>query len=382
MKLCIVSEGYPSINGDDFVFVEQLCMELSRQGHEITVIAPQSLTKIFYRGNKLVPFKRTEIKDGANVTVYSPLYISLSNLTGKIKLLGKLKSIAIEKVIKSFSFNPDVIYCHSWNRGYEVFEMAKKMSVPLFVATGESEIRGNLNIKKKSDFTSYVKGVISVSNKNLRESNEKGFLKNQIPYAVVPNAVNNNLFKKLSKQECRKMLNIPPDAFIVIFVGCFIYRKGADRVSAAISKLNDPDIKSIFIGKALTKKSAVMPTCDGILHKGPVNHEDIPYYLNASDVFVLPSLNEGSCNAIVEAMACGLPIISSDKDFNRDILDDTNSILIDPLNVDEIANAIKTLKSDKVLRDKMGESSLKKAEKMTLYRRAKKIISFIRQNIT
>ncbi len=66
----------------------------------------------------------------------------------------------------------------------------------------------------------------------------------------------------------------------------------------------------------------------------------IPNYICASDVFVLPTTAEGCCNAIIEAMGCGLPIVSSDRAFNYDILNEENSILVDPESVDEIDNAI------------------------------------------
>ena len=70
-------------------------------------------------------------------------------------------------------------------------------------------------------------------------------------------------------------------------------------------------------------------------------HDVIAEYLNCADIFVSPTLAEGCSNSIVEAMACGLPIISSDLPFNHDILDEKNSILLDPVEVNEIALAIR-----------------------------------------
>ena len=101
--------------------------------------------------------------------------------------------------------------------------------------------------------------------------------------------------------------------------------------------------------------------------------------MNCADIFVLPTLHEGCCNAIIEAMACGLPIVSSDRDFNHDILDETCSILIDPTNTKEIAKAIKTLKENKSLRDKLSQGAIDKSQTLTIDRRAKKIIDFINQ---
>ena len=103
----------------------------------------------------------------------------------------------------------------------------------------------------------------------------------------------------------------------------------------------------------------------------------MPVYLNAADVFVLPTLHEGCCNAIIEAMACGLPIISSDRAFNYDILDEKNSILIDPLSINDISTSIKTLMKDSDLRKSMSDASLVKAKSLSIRNRAIRILQFM-----
>ena len=95
---------------------------------------------------------------------------------------------------------------------------------------------------------------------------------------------------------------------------------------------------------------------------------------------MLPTLAEGCCNAIIEAMACGLPIISSDLQFNDDILNEKNSIRIDSNNIDQIADAIRYLKDNPKVRETMSAASLEKAKELDIKNRAKKIIQFIREN--
>ena len=117
--------------------------------------------------------------------------------------------------------------------------------------------------------------------------------------------------------------------------------------------------------------------CPGIIHKGAVEHDLLPKYLNCADVFVMPTQKEGCCNAIVEALAMGLPVISSDGAFNDDILDEHNSIRLNPNDVDAIADAIKKIKEDSVLRNKMVEYTLSRHTEYSIEGRARRIIDFI-----
>ena len=152
------------------------------------------------------------------------------------------------------------------------------------------------------------------------------------------------------------------------------------RVAEAIRLLNNDDIKSIFIGTPADNEYE-QPECDGILFKGGLPHEQINSYLNCSDVFVLPSLAEGCPNSVIEAMACGLPIISSDLPFNYDILNDENAILVDPMDVNAIALAIKQLKEDKTQRERLAKNSSDKAKELTIKERVVKILLFIQKKI-
>ena len=171
-------------------------------------------------------------------------------------------------------------------------------------------------------------------------------------------------------------MNIASDDFVVAFVGQFTPRKGTLRLDEALRQLNDKHVKAFFLGKGPD-----IPSYNNMIHCGTVIHNDVPAYLSAADVFVLPTTNEGCCNAIVEAMACGLPVISSSLPFNFDILDDTNSIMVDPMDVNQIAQAIAKLKNDPDLRNRLAQGALVKAEELTLDRRADKILEFIQKQI-
>lgn len=369
MNILVITPDYPNKYKVHYPFVKQLVDEFARQGHSCSVISPYSVTN-----NKR--FYKTVEMDGP-VTVYRPNYLSFSNLkVGKLRLSEYFRTKAIIRATRRLPQKPDVVYCHFWETAVWAYPYAVKHHIPLFVASGESSISAFLGTDKyPQKVADYVSGVVCVSTKNKEESISFG-LTTEDKCLVKPNAVNSELFKKLDKTKCRKKLRFPQDVFIVTFVGAFIERKGVKRVADAIKQIVGKPIYSCFIGRG-----AQAPDCDNILFKGGLQHEEIPAYLNASDVFVLPTLAEGCCNAIVEAMSCGLPIISSNLPFNWDVLDDTNSFMIDPMDIIAIRGAIAKLFDNKQLRSDMADSSLEKAMNLTIDRRAEAIVHFFESNI-
>lgn len=375
MKICVVSGGYPSPGRPEYPFVEQLCNEWAKQGHIINVLVPHSRTKRIIRRLKKVELIRNTFIDKGSVTVYSPEYWTFGNFGNNginQKNLNKILNQVASKIEK-----PDIVYAHFWHNGRAAFEIAKKWDVPLVVASGESTIHFNIRSEKDILFTKYVRSVVCVSTKNKKESVRLG-LTSAENCRIFPNAVDQTLFHHTDKKSARAKLGFSDNDFIVCFVGSFTNRKGPDRVSEAIRSLNNPQIKSIFIGGDLNG-SSVTPNCNGILFKGRLPHNEIPIYLNASDIFVLPTLHEGCCNAIIEAMACGLPIVSSDLEFNWDILNKKNSILVNPMDIKQIAKAIKQVYDNIELKQSMSTASMEFAKSLDITNRAANIIEFIKE---
>lgn len=366
MNILIISPSYPDRYKVHYPFVKQLVDEFARQGHKCSVIAPYSITK-----NRRL-YKTIE-SDGT-VTVYRPNYLSSSNIKiGGFSPSDYFRRKAVIRATQKLPQKPDVVYCHFWESAVDAYPYARRNNIPMFVASGESSIANIINPSEIcQDIRNYISGVICVSTKNKEESISLG-LTTEDRCFVKPNAVNSSLFRKLDKIECRRKLGFPQEAFIISFVGAFIERKGANRVAAAIRQLDGKPVHSIFIGKGDAE-----PMCDNILFKGSLRHEQIPEYLCSSDVFVLPTLKEGCCNAIVEAMSCGLPIISSNLSFNWDVLDDTNAFLIDPMSINAITDSIAQLRDNRQLLQTMSVMSLDKARSLTIDKRATAVISFIR----
>lgn len=375
MNIAVISPNFPYGKSISFVFVEQLCREFAELGHRVTVVSPQSLTYAIFRRKPLAPRKYSfTTNKGASINVYRPYCLSLSNGRFSVKQFNKTVNNALN-AIRGEKF--DVIYGHFWESAFAGSKYAQEKGLPLFAVAGEDYIIFDRYItpEEKKTLRNFVKGCICVSTKSKEESVSHGLI-SENGCKVIPNAINPSLFYKKDKLELRKRYGFGSDDFIVAFVGQFTNRKGPLRVSKALEEINNDRIKALFIGSG-----PELPTYKHIIVNGTIKHDQLPDYLNIADAFVLPTLSEGCCNAIIEAMACGLPVVSTDASFNRDILDETNSILINPNSVEDIKTAIIKLYEDKALRDSLSEGSLKAAKELTLDKRAKRILDFIHEKI-
>ena len=372
MNILIIVNDYPYKTSNRYIFVKQLVDEWTLSGHKCSVIAPQSIT------NKLQKkaAKRPSCFNGYKYKLYSPKFITF----GKIPLLGKmgrkLFNKVILKTIRKSKLKFDFIYAHFMiSSGVAAYHVYKHYQKPFFIAFGESSFNFESFYSPRliTDVFNACSGLIAVSS----EMKERLLnLPYQIPETKIftaPNGFNRDKFYPLNKLKLRQAFNYQDNDFIIAFVGAFIERKGLNRLNQALTKINNPQIKAIFIGSG-----PITPTYPYTLFSGPVKHENIVKYLNACDIFVLPTLHEGSCNAIIEAIACGLPIVSSKDSFNDDLLDNSYALRIDSKQVGDIKAAILELYHNPKKTKIMAENALKAANKFDLTKRANNIINFIK----
>lgn len=364
------------------VFFQNLIYAMSDAGIECTVISPVPITR--YRKNICnVSRHRIDITPkGSKVSVYHPRYISLSSkkfgsINTGVYSENIFQKCAIKEALrisKKFSFKFDAIYGHFFlSGGLAAIKIGNILNVPSFIANGECNYDTEIvNLYRELDENDLngLSGIIAVSTNNFNVLNSKEIFKN-IPKIIAPNSVDMSLFYRRSKNECREKLGFPNDKFIVGFVGGFVERKGDKRLLEAINSING--VYGAFAGRGDDK-----PLGEKVIFCDALKHEQIPIFLNAIDVFCLPTLNEGSCNAIVEAASCGVPVISSDLPFNDDLLTNENSIRINPNSVSEIREAIVSLYENEKFRENLKERIFLSSRRFDINAREKKIELFIR----
>lgn len=380
-SITVVTSNYPAPGHAANVFVQQLVHAIIEQGVKVNVVAYQSVVHSLIHKERILPLHSKGIADnGIEYDIYRPYTLSTGNRDFKfVNWINK--KIIVRKVA---SIKSNIIYCHFWSSALPVYEYALGKKIPMFVACGEGDnaledMVDKMPKKKLGELAKACTGVVSVSSENKRKCVNFN-LADKGNVDVFPNCVNTNVFHKMDVTKLKQNLKIEKDDFVISFVGSFVPRKGPDRVAQAIQNLDDPHIKVMFIGKSFPGYEYKFD-CPGIIHKGALDHELLPLYGNCADVFVLPTQKEGCCNAIVEALAMGLPVISSNGAFNDDILNEKNSIRVDPNDVDAITDAIKTLRDAPERRKAMSEYSLSRHSEYTIQGRAKRILSFINKHI-
>ena len=374
--ILIIADGYPSPGLPYSAFIANIAEEMTRQGNCVSVIAPQSLTKHWLRHVPLAPCHFTQEVEGKTIHIYRPYSITAGDgrFGGWTRWCNRIVTTLTARRLKT----PDVVYAHFWLNAVMAMPYVSQKQLPLIVATGEDIIpMEQISHAKRAWLKEHTKAVVCVSTKNKQESVAYGLAEEKKCH-VLPNAYNPQEFYPEDGSAMRKKLDIEDDDFVVAFCGRFNDRKGVFRVDAALKQLNDPHIKAIYIGSPMDNCKAE-PDYQYIAFKGQLPHHEIVHYLNAADVFVLPSMAEGCPNSVIESMACGLPIISSALPFNDDILDEKNSIRVNPSDVHEIADAILRLKSDQELSRRLAQGALTKANNLRLEERTKKILKIIGQ---
>lgn len=372
--LYFVTRGYPTKDNSSFAFIQPLIHKIADEGIACVVVAPQPV----FKTRKLRPYRwQDTTAKGNKITIIQPRYLPFWRLRlFGVKITTLSRERAAVRALNSLKEKPDAVYAHFWDCALIASTYTAKQQVPLIAVSGESVIKpecyfSKWQIKKRKRL---VDSVICVSTKNYNESKKLGLIDHSDSVLISPNAIDIGCFYKRDKAVVRQALGIGENDFVISYVGQYSERKGVNRLIAAAKKC--PDVKLILIGHG-----GKLNESDQILVAKRVAHEEVEIYLNASDVFCLPTQAEGCCNSIIEAMACGLPVISSDAEFNQDILDDTTAILIDPNDIDAIADAIMALKNNGDLRATMGDAAYAKAQNMTIEGRVQTILRFVNDTI-
>lgn len=267
------------------------------------------------------------------------------------KSLGVKHFNALKKAIQCRPQTFDLVHAHFiWSAGYAGARLKEEYGIP-FVVTGHGYDVYSLPFKDNEwrEKIEYVLNtadhIITVSQSNLACIKK---LDVSTPVTVIPNGFRSDLFYPRNSSECRRVLNLPQDKKIILTVGNLEPVKGQRYFVEAVQKTvcGRRDILCVIVGAgklrtALEQQVRSLGLEDCVVLAGGKPHDEIPLWMNACDLFVLPSLRESFGVVQIEAMACGKPIVATRNSGSEEIvISNECGLLVEPADPEALAEEI------------------------------------------
>jgi len=302
----------------------------------LTVVAPvpwfpfQSFIRLWrphFRPS--IPFRECQ----SGIEVIHPKFLSfpgfLKRLDGYFLAAG---SFMVMRRLRS-SGRLDVIDAHfGYPDGYAATLLGRWLRTPVTITLRGTESRHSRTPGLKSRLTrALLKAdrVFAVSESLRALAMQLGIAPAKV--RVVGNGVDTARFYPLPRSQTRAALSLPEHAPVLVSVGGLTERKGFHRVIELLPELSKkfPGLVFLIVGGAsaegdwrgiLEKQVKDLGLEDVVRFLGVLAPDELKVPLSAADVFVLATRNEGWANVFLEAMACGLPVVTTDVGGNREVV--------------------------------------------------------------
>ncbi len=165
---------------------------------------------------------------------------------------------------------------------------------------------------------------------------------------IIPNWVDTDLFKPM---------NVEKQPRTVCYVGRLEEQK---NLHALVEAMQDTGARLILYGEGSLRESLETRARDlhvNVEFRGRIANEDLPHALNACELFILPSLYEGNPKVLLEAMACGLPVIGTNVDGIASVIEDGKTGVLCETSPESIRQAITDLLADPTRRARLGAAA-------------------------
>ena len=187
--------------------------------------------------------------------------------------------------------------------------------------------------------------------------------------AFIPNGVDTEAFAPLSdtqKKELRKQLRLPDEGPLIVYLGRLTFEKRVDHLIRIWPTIREsfPQAQLLIVGTGPEEEKlrAQSRTTAGVKFTGQVN--EALSYLQASDLFVLPSATEGLSNSLLEAMATGLPVLATSVGGTPDVIaHGENGYLIPPDDLPALQTGLIALLNDPSLCARLGMQARRRIQK-------------------
>lgn len=373
MKIALVYPKY-STHGGTERFIFNFSQKLLEMGHEVHLIVGKIHVPI---DKRIIVYKVPMIKLGGCFKVLSFLWFSQQVLKKhQFDIIQGFGRTIIQDVFRTGGG------CHREYRKH----ILKKIRNPLLRYFKLYQPRQLLILytEKKQFLQGNYKKIAAVSNRVKKEIvSNYGVPETDIE--VIYNGVDIETFrpenKKTHASEIRNRFHIKPDEKVILFLGTGFGRKGLSFLMYAFELIKDShaDTKLVVVGKDNDMQRYVhlaseLNLSDRVIFAGP--QSDVKKFYAAADIFVFPTLYEPFGNVCLEAMASGLPVITSRVNGVAEIMNGMDHLLLnDPSDIEDMARKIGFLLADNVEREKIAIDARKIAERYTISNNAQQFVN-------
>ncbi|KAA5546265.1 glycosyltransferase family 4 protein [Roseiconus nitratireducens] len=245
---------------------------------------------------------------------------------------GRWMQRCIRRWVQEMDPKPErtVLDAHfGYPEGVAVHRVARRLGVPFLITLRGVEEEWLQKPRVRDQMLSALEdasAVIAVSESLRQAAARAGADPERI--RVIANGCDTSMFGPGDRKQARLQLGIEDCVPLLVTVATLKHVKGHDRLVEPLRRLSEHlDFRWICIGdtddsgftKGLRDQIAAAGISDRVLFTGPLPPHQVSNYLRAADLFLLASRREGSCNAILEAMSCGTPVVATPVGDNREL---------------------------------------------------------------
>ena len=359
IKVLVISHMHPRRNAPiNGIFVLDQNIAHTNESMELKVISPIPYVPRFMqntpkrKGYRGVPRNETI----QNIPIHYPRYFCLPGpFFHGVSIFPFSRQILplMQQIITHFT--PDILHAHAATPdGYAGLRLGKKFGIPTVCTLHGSDINqypyyGPLVNQITKKVISETDQVIAVS-KDLKKNAEKLAAPGS-PIEVIYNGIDTEKFSinDSARFSIRKRFGLGPQDFVLIFIGYLKKDKGIRELIHSFLDLSSsyPHLHLFVVGdgmeRDLVQDVSTRQKTSGQLHFiDEILNKEVPDFLNAADVLILPSYTEGCPTVIKEALACGKPVIASNVGGIPEVIQDgNNGLLIPAKDVSALTNAIR-----------------------------------------
>jgi len=356
-NLLIISDRYPhemDTISSSFVKSQVDCLK-NYFGHvdviALTPFVPRLLSQFSFMNPRWRRDAFAQDYEYDNVSVFFARYFTLPFEFSR-RWRGDEAFKAVGKIIRRRKMHFDLIHAHfTYPSGYVGAKLKEDYKKPVILTVHEdrdeflNEIFSN---NMKIIYTwNFVDKIIRVNKKDLMEFKRLQIDESKLMF--LPNGYSQDLFLPMDSNNARIKLKLPLDRMILVNIASLEAHKGQKYIIEAMKKILNTrqDIMLYIIGQgslrnslqSLINKYGLQDNV--ILAGGNKPREEIPLWMNACDVFVLPSLSESFGIVQIEAMACGKPVVATKNGGSEEIvIEDKLGILVESKDPEGLLQAI------------------------------------------